>query len=187
MLNCEIFLSKFMQKGDDPGKFRQLDDIMFINGFPGYQHLLSVAEKSMQVVCEVKGGHVVYKIRKKFKHVYNLFSLFLLHCLLQKLDHLGFLGSMIQRYWHGYITRFVFILSTSYNFRKNFVMMRKINNSCHNQHVHIAASGIDKFYLTLKGWPDPSFILAIIQYVTTMKYLAANFSCCIALCQIAIT
>jgi ribonuclease H2 subunit B len=45
-----------MQKGDDSGKFRQLDEIMFINGYPGYQHLLSIAENSMQVVCEVKGG-----------------------------------------------------------------------------------------------------------------------------------
>lgn len=44
-----------LQKRDDPGKFRQLDEILFINGYPGYQHLLSIAEKSMQVVCEVKG------------------------------------------------------------------------------------------------------------------------------------
>ncbi|KAG7029739.1 Ribonuclease H2 subunit B [Cucurbita argyrosperma subsp. argyrosperma] len=49
-----IFEEARMKKGDDPGKFRQLDDIMFINGYPGYLHLLSVAEKSMQVVCEVK-------------------------------------------------------------------------------------------------------------------------------------
>lgn len=60
----EIFLPNFLKKGDDPGKFRQLDDIMFINGYPGYLRLLSLAEKSMQVVCEVKGGHVVHKIRK---------------------------------------------------------------------------------------------------------------------------
>ncbi|XP_008445068.1 uncharacterized protein LOC103488218 isoform X3 [Cucumis melo] len=49
-----IFEEARMKKGDDPGKFRQLDDIMFINGYPGYLHLLSLAEKSMQVVCEVK-------------------------------------------------------------------------------------------------------------------------------------
>ncbi|XP_038886020.1 ribonuclease H2 subunit B isoform X2 [Benincasa hispida] len=52
-----IFLPIFAEarmKGDDPGKFRQLDDIMFVNGYPGYLHLLSLAEKSMQVVCEVK-------------------------------------------------------------------------------------------------------------------------------------
>lgn len=64
MLNFVIFLPNFLKKGDDPGKFRQLDDIMFINGYPGYLHLLSLAEKSMQVVCEVKGGHLVHKLEK---------------------------------------------------------------------------------------------------------------------------
>ena len=64
MLNFVIFLPNFSKKGDDLGKFRQLDDIMFINGYPGYLHLLPLAEKFMQVVCEVKGGHVVHKIRK---------------------------------------------------------------------------------------------------------------------------
>ncbi|GAV72023.1 RNase_H2-Ydr279 domain-containing protein [Cephalotus follicularis] len=49
-----IFEEARMKKGDDPGKFRQLDEIIFINGYPGYQHLLSVAENCMQVVCEVK-------------------------------------------------------------------------------------------------------------------------------------
>ena len=45
-----------MQKGDDPGKFRQLDEIIFIDGYPGYQHLSLIAEKSMQVVCDLKGN-----------------------------------------------------------------------------------------------------------------------------------
>ncbi|XP_004138774.1 ribonuclease H2 subunit B isoform X1 [Cucumis sativus] len=49
-----IFEEARMKKGDDLGKFRQLDDIMFINGYPGYLHLLPLAEKFMQVVCEVK-------------------------------------------------------------------------------------------------------------------------------------
>ncbi|KAF8013793.1 hypothetical protein BT93_I1598 [Corymbia citriodora subsp. variegata] len=49
-----IFEEARMKKGDEPGKFRQLDEILFIDGYPGYQHLLSIAEKSMQVVCEVK-------------------------------------------------------------------------------------------------------------------------------------
>jgi len=49
-----IFEEARMKKGDDSGKFRQLDEIMFINGYPGYQHLLSIAENSMQIVCEVK-------------------------------------------------------------------------------------------------------------------------------------
>nr|XP_048331705.1 ribonuclease H2 subunit B isoform X2 [Ziziphus jujuba var. spinosa] len=49
-----IFEEARMKKRDDPGKFRQIDEIIFIDGYPGYQHLLSIAEKSMQVVCEVK-------------------------------------------------------------------------------------------------------------------------------------
>lgn len=44
-----------LQKRDDPGKFRPLDEIIFIDGYPGYQQLLSIAENSMQVVCEIKG------------------------------------------------------------------------------------------------------------------------------------
>ncbi|KAM4086360.1 hypothetical protein ACJW30_10G095600 [Castanea mollissima] len=49
-----IFEEARMKKGDDPGKFRQLDEIVFISGYPGYQHLLSIAENSMQVLCDVK-------------------------------------------------------------------------------------------------------------------------------------
>ncbi|KAJ9185099.1 hypothetical protein P3X46_004766 [Hevea brasiliensis] len=49
-----IFEEATMKKGDDPGKFRQLDEIIFINGCPGYHHLMSIAENCMQIVCEVK-------------------------------------------------------------------------------------------------------------------------------------
>ncbi|XP_051128111.1 uncharacterized protein LOC127249386 isoform X2 [Andrographis paniculata] len=49
-----IFDEARMKKGDDPGKFRQVDDIMFVQGYPGYQSLLSTANKAMQVVCDVK-------------------------------------------------------------------------------------------------------------------------------------
>ncbi|KAK7311820.1 hypothetical protein RJT34_10197 [Clitoria ternatea] len=49
-----IFEEARMKKGDDHGKFRQLDEILFIDGFPGYQQLISVVENCMQVVCEVK-------------------------------------------------------------------------------------------------------------------------------------
>lgn len=45
-----------MQKEDDPGKFRLVDEIIFVEGYPGYQKLLSIAENFMQVVCEIKGG-----------------------------------------------------------------------------------------------------------------------------------
>ncbi|CAN1186891.1 Ribonuclease H2 subunit B [Linum perenne] len=50
-----IFYEARMKKGDDdPGKFRQLDEILFIDAYPGYQHLMSIAENCMQVVCEMK-------------------------------------------------------------------------------------------------------------------------------------
>lgn len=49
-----IFEEARMKKGDDLGKFRQLDEILFIDGYPGYQQLMSLVENCMQVVCEVK-------------------------------------------------------------------------------------------------------------------------------------
>ncbi|KAL6344544.1 hypothetical protein AAG906_002449 [Vitis piasezkii] len=49
-----IFEEARMKKRDDPGKFRQLDEIMFVNSYPGYQHLIPIAENCMQVVCEIK-------------------------------------------------------------------------------------------------------------------------------------
>ncbi|KAH9795266.1 Ribonuclease H2 subunit B [Citrus sinensis] len=49
-----IFEEARLKKGEDPGKFRQLDEIIFIDGYPGYQYILPLAENCMQVVCEVK-------------------------------------------------------------------------------------------------------------------------------------
>ncbi|XP_042008301.1 ribonuclease H2 subunit B-like isoform X1 [Salvia splendens] len=49
-----VFEEARMKKGNEPGKFRQLDEIMYIQGFPGYQSLSSVAEKAMEVVCDLK-------------------------------------------------------------------------------------------------------------------------------------
>ncbi|XP_073286927.1 uncharacterized protein [Primulina huaijiensis] len=49
-----IFEEARMKKGDDPGKFRQLDEIIYVPGFPGYRSLSSMADKTMQVVCDVK-------------------------------------------------------------------------------------------------------------------------------------
>ncbi|XP_024961871.1 ribonuclease H2 subunit B isoform X3 [Cynara cardunculus var. scolymus] len=43
-----------MKNGDDPGKFRQLDEIIYVHNYPGYHHLSSIAEKSMEVVCDCK-------------------------------------------------------------------------------------------------------------------------------------
>lgn len=48
----------YMQKGDESGKFRQLDEIIYIDGYPGYQQVASLAEKSMEVVCDVKGSNL---------------------------------------------------------------------------------------------------------------------------------
>ncbi|XP_047252358.1 uncharacterized protein LOC124887205 [Capsicum annuum] len=53
-----IFEEARMKKQDDPGKFRQVDEIIYVVGYPGYQHLSSVAENCMQVVCDVKGNPI---------------------------------------------------------------------------------------------------------------------------------
>ncbi|GAB2276163.1 hypothetical protein Dimus_010898 [Dionaea muscipula] len=49
-----IFEEGRLKKGEDPGKFRQINEIIFVEGHPGYQHLLSAAERSMPSVCDVK-------------------------------------------------------------------------------------------------------------------------------------
>ncbi|XP_027154401.1 ribonuclease H2 subunit B isoform X1 [Coffea eugenioides] len=49
-----IFDEARMKKKDDPGKFRQLDEILYVQGYEGYQQLASIAEKSMQIVCDFK-------------------------------------------------------------------------------------------------------------------------------------
>ncbi|KAL8249027.1 hypothetical protein R6Q59_005895 [Mikania micrantha] len=43
-----------MKTGDDPGKFRQLDEIIYLQDYPGYSYLSAVAEKSMEIVCDCK-------------------------------------------------------------------------------------------------------------------------------------
>ncbi|XP_073007924.1 uncharacterized protein [Typha latifolia] len=49
-----IFDAARMQKDNHQGVFRQLDEILFVHGYPGYQQLMSIAQDYMQVVCEVK-------------------------------------------------------------------------------------------------------------------------------------
>lgn len=49
-----LFEDARMKKGDDPGKFRQLDEILFVNDYPGYQQLFSIAKDCMEIVCESK-------------------------------------------------------------------------------------------------------------------------------------
>lgn len=59
---CHSFV--YLQKGEDPGKFRQLDEILYVEGYPGYQHLLSLAEKSMEIVCQTQGKLLLYDFGK---------------------------------------------------------------------------------------------------------------------------
>ncbi|XP_024005660.1 ribonuclease H2 subunit B isoform X2 [Eutrema salsugineum] len=49
-----IFDKARMKKGEDPGKFRQLDEILYVEGYSGYQHLLALAEKCMEIVCQTQ-------------------------------------------------------------------------------------------------------------------------------------
>ncbi|CAD5185604.1 unnamed protein product [Musa acuminata subsp. malaccensis] len=49
-----IFEEARMKKASDQGVFRQLDEILYVDGYPGYQHLFSVAKDTMNMVCEVK-------------------------------------------------------------------------------------------------------------------------------------
>lgn len=46
----------FLQKGDDMGKFRSMDDIVSVDGFPGYACLLPFLSAYLDILCEVRGG-----------------------------------------------------------------------------------------------------------------------------------
>ncbi|KAK1270060.1 hypothetical protein QJS04_geneDACA004327 [Acorus gramineus] len=64
-----IFEEARMKKGNDVGMFRQLDEIIFIDGFPGYQHLSNIAEGCMKLICDVKGYYNVDHIRFFFSEI----------------------------------------------------------------------------------------------------------------------
>ncbi|KAI3946744.1 hypothetical protein MKW98_003307 [Papaver atlanticum] len=49
-----IFDEARLKKNGDQGMFRSVDEILFVDNYPGYRHLLSVAEDCMQIVCEMK-------------------------------------------------------------------------------------------------------------------------------------
>ncbi|XP_078441542.1 ribonuclease H2 subunit B isoform X2 [Wolffia australiana] len=49
-----IFEEARMKKSHDEGMFRELNEILFVEGYPAYHHLLSTAENCMGLVCEVK-------------------------------------------------------------------------------------------------------------------------------------
>ncbi|KAL4192969.1 hypothetical protein AMTRI_Chr06g174550 [Amborella trichopoda] len=58
-----LFHEARMKKGDELGKFRQVDDIMFVDGYPGYRYLLPVVSNSLQAICEVKGELMVNNLK----------------------------------------------------------------------------------------------------------------------------
>ncbi|KAH7284490.1 hypothetical protein KP509_34G056400 [Ceratopteris richardii] len=43
-----------MKKGDDAGKFRSLEEILYVEGYPGYQHLSLLLADMLDVICEVR-------------------------------------------------------------------------------------------------------------------------------------
>ncbi|KAL3677560.1 hypothetical protein R1sor_027508 [Riccia sorocarpa] len=43
-----------MKKGDDLGKFRALDDMMCVDGYPGYMRLVPLLTSCIHVICEVR-------------------------------------------------------------------------------------------------------------------------------------
>ncbi|CAA7401003.1 unnamed protein product [Spirodela intermedia] len=49
-----VFEEARMKKSHDQGMFRELNEILFVDGYPGYQHLLSIAKDSIELICEVK-------------------------------------------------------------------------------------------------------------------------------------
>jgi hypothetical protein len=56
-----------LQNGNDQGKFRQLDEILYVDGYPGYQNLMSIAMDQIQIICEVKGKLIyAYIFQRKF-------------------------------------------------------------------------------------------------------------------------
>lgn len=38
------------------GKFRSLNDIVSVDGYPGYEFLLPYLQRSLETICESKGG-----------------------------------------------------------------------------------------------------------------------------------
>lgn len=57
-----------MQKGDDMGKLRSLDDIVSVEGYPGYVCLLPYLRRSLELICESRGkvlhpdSHIMLKV-----------------------------------------------------------------------------------------------------------------------------
>ncbi|KAM0886757.1 hypothetical protein ACQ4PT_029496 [Festuca glaucescens] len=69
LLNLKANPFPVLQSGKDLGKFRQLDEILYIEGYPGYQHLMSIAGNHMELVCEVKGRSLAYMLCFRIKTI----------------------------------------------------------------------------------------------------------------------
>uniref|UniRef100_A0A6N2NK14 Ribonuclease H2 subunit B n=1 Tax=Salix viminalis TaxID=40686 RepID=A0A6N2NK14_SALVM len=84
-----IFEEARMKKRNDLGKFRQLDEIIFINDYPGYQHLMSIAENCMRVVCEIKeiGSSMFFRLNDSMVLAWLYCKVFQLKKALCSLDN----------------------------------------------------------------------------------------------------
>lgn len=53
-----------MKKADDAGKFRSLEDILYVEGYPGYLHLSCMLGNALDAVCEVRdvGASKFYRL-----------------------------------------------------------------------------------------------------------------------------
>lgn len=68
----------FLQKGDDMGKFRSMDDIVSVDGFPGYTCLLPFLSASLDILCEVRGEllNLVYFLDEVLIHLrFNIYKM----------------------------------------------------------------------------------------------------------------
>lgn len=68
-----------MQNGNDPGKFRQLDEIIYLQDYPEYRYLSTIAENCMQIVCDCKGTSLLNLV---IKVIHVLRALFMYHIII---------------------------------------------------------------------------------------------------------
>lgn len=84
-----------MKRADDPGKFRSLEEILFVEGYPGYLNLQPLLEHLLDVVCQVRDIGA-----SKFYRLDDSKALAWLCCkvklTLKGLDSLGGYESMIE-------------------------------------------------------------------------------------------
>ncbi|XP_039123222.1 ribonuclease H2 subunit B [Dioscorea cayenensis subsp. rotundata] len=83
-----VFEVARMKKGNDAGMFRQLEEILFVDGYPGYQHLMPTAENCMHLVCEIKeiGSTKFYRLENSKVLAWLCHKVHHLEAVLAKLD-----------------------------------------------------------------------------------------------------